>query len=359
MAEARAHQVDARAAITWQADHSERNGAAVTARVIRGFLPLLDGATAVGRRMRDWPGLSLEDAMPLRLTGGLHWLHLTGQEARLDGVYRGAVGEQEVVDAAVGAVVRAHDAELLPWLDGPPQTNEAGRSASIVAGMLWLARRLGPRFELNEIGASAGCNTMIERYRYVLGGVEVGPKVSPVEIAPEWRGEPPPRGPLEITAIRGCDLAPIDLADPAQALRLTAYVWPENRARLERLRAIIALARERAPRVERADAADWVERRLRDPQETGVTRAFYHSIVWQYLPLQGRARIEAAMARAGAQATAERPLAWIMLETNRETFRHELRVRHWPGDGEWTLLGEAHAHGAWVAWRGRDVLPRD
>ena len=28
---------------------------------------------------------------------------------------------------------------LLPWLDGPPQTNEAGRSANFIAAMLWLA----------------------------------------------------------------------------------------------------------------------------------------------------------------------------------------------------------------------------
>ena len=343
-------------ALEWQADHSEQNGAAVTARVIRGFVPLLDGATAVGRRMRDWPGLGLEDAMPLRLAGGFHWLQLSGAEARLAAVYDGTVTEQGAVDAVIGAVAREHDAVLLPWLDGPPQTNEAGRSASIVAGLLWLAGKLGARFELNEIGASAGCNTMIERYRYELGGVGVGPVAAPVVIAPEWRGAAPPENVIEIMAIRGCDRAPIDLSDAAQALRLKAYVWPENGARLARLDAIVAMARERAPLLEAADAADWVERRLGEPQAAGVTRAFYHSIVWQYIAPEGRARIEAAMAAAGALATAERPLAWLMLETNRATFRHELRVRFWPGPAEWTLLGEAQAHGAWVEWLGVQAM---
>jgi len=337
-------------ALAWQADHSDRNGAHATARVIRGFVPLLDGSTAVGRRMRDWPGLSLEDAMPLRLAGGLHWLLLSGKDARLAPVYRGEVALQPEVDALVAAVARAHDAMLLPWFDGPPQTNEAGRSASIVAGLLWLAGRLGSTFELNEIGASAGCNTMIERYRYQLGGVFVGPEASPVVIAPEWRGPPPPQGPVVIAGTGGCDLAPIDLSDPEQALRLEAYVWPENHARLARLQAIIGLARANPPRVTRADAADWVELRLGEPQSAGVTRVLYHSIVWQYLPVDGRARIEAAMAAAGARASAQRPLAWIKLETNRATFRHELRVRYWPGDGAWTLLGQAQAHGAWVEW---------
>lgn len=41
-----------------------------------------------------------------------------------------------------------------------------------------------------------------------------------------------------------------------------------------------------------------------------------------------------------------------MLETDRQTFRHELQVRYWPAPEGWTLLGEAHAHGAWVSWIG-------
>ncbi|MEZ5693987.1 MAG: DUF2332 family protein, partial [Altererythrobacter sp.] len=36
--------------------------------------------------------------------------------------------------------------------------------------------------------------------------------------------------------------------------------------------------------------------------------------------------------------------------TNRKTFRHELKVRYWPGGEESTLLGCAHPHGEWVEW---------
>jgi hypothetical protein len=116
--------------------------------------------------------------------------------------------------------------------------------------------------------------------------------------------------------------------------------------------AAIALATESPPLVEQADAADWVEHRLAEPQAEGVTRVLYHSIVWQYLPPESRSRIEHAMNEAGSRASAERPLAWVQLETNRQTFRHELRVRFWPEGGEWALLGEAHAHGVWVSWFG-------
>jgi hypothetical protein len=338
--------------IRWQAEHGLRNDAPITGRICMAMLALLHSDTATGRRIAAWPGAVMEDAMPLRLAAGFHYLHMTDGDRRLTPIYTGEVTDQAAVDAIVLAVTRDHDAWLLPWLDGPPQTNEAGRSASIVAALAWLSLRFGPSFEMNELGASAGCNTMIDRYAYDLGGVLVGPAGSTVLIRPEWRGPPPPHAPVQIVGISGCDQAPIDLTDPVQAMRLKSYVWPDNQYRLERLDRIIALAHQKPPALIRADAADWVEQRLATPQETGVTRVFYHSIVWQYIAADSRTRIEVAMAAAGAQATHDQPLAWIMLETNRQTFRHELRVRYWPGSEDWTMLGEAHAHGAWVSWLG-------
>lgn len=339
-------------ALEWQAGHAESNDAPITARVVRAFVPLLDKDLGIAARMRNWPGLSLEDAMPLRLAGGFHNLHLTGADSRLAPVYSGKLHDQAKVDAVVLAVARDRDAGLLAWFDGPPQTNEAGRSAGIMAQLLWLAQRLGPRFELNELGASAGINTMMDRYAYDLGGVRAGLAESPMRLAPEWRGPPPPAGPVEIVAIEGCDIAPIDLTDPAQALRLKSYVWPDSPERLRRIDVAAMLAQRQKPMIVRADAADWVAQRLSAPQAEGVTRVLFHSIVWQYLPAAGRARIEAAMAEAGARATPQRPLAWVTVETNRQTFRHELRTRFWPGGESEVLLGEAQAHGAWVAWSG-------
>jgi hypothetical protein len=343
---------DVAAAIGWQADHAAKNGAPCTARVVRAQLALLGGATATGRRLAAWPGKPLEDALPLRLAGGLHHLVLSGADTRLAAVYRGELTDQAAIDALVADITRKHDGALLPWLDGPPQTNEAGRSASIMAALLWLSPRLGARFEMNELGASAGVNTMIERYRYDLGGTRTGPEGSPMRIAPEWRGSPPAPAPVQITAIAGCDRAPVSLADPVAALRLKSYVWAEVTERLARIDAAITLASEQPPRLVQMDAGDWAEQRLVALQEGDTTRVIYHSIVWQYLPAETRARIEAAMAGAGAQADTSRRLAWIMLETNRQTFAHELTVRFWPGGGEPVLLGTAHAHGGWVEWRG-------
>ncbi len=349
---------DVRAAIEWQADHAERALAPNTARVVRAELAILDTDTELGRRMNRWPGNPIEDAMPLRVAGGLHWLVLSGTDERLKPVYAGEVVDQAEIDALMVALAEQYDTLLTPWLDGPPQTNEAGRSASIMAGLLWLSQRLGPqrpvKFELNEIGASAGINTMMERYFYDLGGVEAGPVDAPMKLAPEWRGPPPPAGDVKIVAIRGADVAPVDLTDPAAALRIKAYVWPDATERLARIDAAVAFARKARPDLVRMDAGDFVRERLAAPQAEGVTRAIYHSIVWQYLPAPTRASIADTIERAGQGATAGKPLAWIKLETNRETFKHELAVRFWPGGERWITLSEAHPHGAWIEWRASD-----
>ena len=344
--------LDVREAIEWQARHAEEAQAPRTARVIRAELAILATDTATGRRMANWHGLVLADAMPLRIAGGLHWLCLTGEDRRLEPVYAGLLTDQPSIDAIVADMAMKYDARLMPWLDGPPQTNEAGRSASIMAGLLWLSQRLAPKFELNEIGASAGINTMMGRYRYDLGGVIAGPSLSRMKIAPEWHGSPPPRGKIEIVDARGCDQAPVDLTDPEQALRLKAYVWPDATERMARLDTAIAMAERAAPELVKMDAGEFVRERLAASQETGVTRVLFHSIVWQYLPDATQRAITEAMEAAGAKATAEQPLAWIALETNRKTFKHELWVRYWPGGAEAVKLAEAHPHGAWVEWLG-------
>lgn len=340
------------AALEWQADHAIEAGAPCTARVIRALHKVRESDTATGRRMASWQGLTLKDAMPLRIAGGLHHLVLSGTDDRLARVYSGQITDQAQVDALVCELVDKYDTQLLPWLDGPPQTNEAGRSASIMAGLLWLAQYVVPRFDMFELGASAGVNTMMERYFYRLGETEAGPPGSPMQIVPEWRGVSPPASEITITSIRGCDVQTIDLSDEASALKLKSYVWPDALARMARIDAAIELAGQNPPDLVQMDAGEFVRQQLEREQAPGTTRVMFHSIMWQYMPRETQSAITEAMEQAGSQASAEKPLAWISLETNPATFRHELRVRYWPGGsaGEGTLLAHAHPHGAWVEW---------
>jgi hypothetical protein len=338
-------------AIEWQARHAENAGAPGTARVIRALLALESSHAVTARRIFAWQGLSLRDAMPLRIAGGIHNLLLTGEEPRLEDVYAGRMPAQEQVDSLIGEIVETHDFRLLPWLDGPPQTNEAGRSANFAAALLWLADgRTTAQFEWLEIGASAGINTMLGRYFYDLGGVRTGPDGSRMRIVPEWRGTPPPAMDIGFVDARGSDIAPVDLTDEHEALRLKSYVWPEATGRMARIDAAIALAKRMPPEIERMDAGDWVDKELSRDQEEGVTRVLAHSIMWQYLPDSTQNRIERAIQAAGLGATGDRPFAHLSLETNRETFAHELRVRYWPDGEEQVHLANAHPHGAWVEW---------
>ena len=324
------------------------NDAPITARVVEAVRELLagDASGELLARVRGWIGAPLADALPLRVAGGLHALHLRGKEPALSAIYR---GEDADDGAVIGEVIARREADLLPWLDGPPQTNEAGRSSNFILALLWLAERgLPPKFECLEIGSSAGINLMIDRYRYDLGGVEIGPEAGELAFKPEWRGPPPPDQEISFASLRGCDVAPVDLTDPAQALRLKAYIWPEHHVRFARMDAAIAAAATRKPNIVRMNAAEFVEQALAKPQAEGTTRVVMHSIVWQYVPADQQARVSAAMEAAGARATAERPLAWIALEANRTVHHHELTVRYWPGGEQRLQLGVAHAHGAWL-----------
>lgn len=323
-------------------------GAPIYARICGALARGLTRDSEVGRRMLDWPGEPTRDALPLRFMGGLHSLVLAGADEELADLYAGKITDPAEVEAALNRILVRNDAALLPWLDGPPQTNEAGRSAALMTGLLEIARRHGPKIEILEIGSSAGLNLLIDRYRFDLGGVTVGPADAPVTIKPEWRGPPPPDVPVDIVGVRGCDVAPMDAADPAVGARLAAYVWPEAVERVARLKGAIAMVREKPVRLDHADAADWVEARLAEPQPEGVTRVLMHSVVWQYLPADGAERIKAAMAAAAARATPACPLAWVIQEPDRAVAQQFARVRSWPGDGAWQAVATVHAHGAWV-----------
>jgi hypothetical protein len=345
-----------REALRWQAAFCAQSGMTIITRICTGLADAIDHTTRTGARVLNWPGDPIADALPLRLVGGVHALYRSGTAPALSPLFEDREHDPAAIAATLRAILIAHDAYLYPWLDGPPQTNEAARSGVLMSGLLALAERfragLGTpvRFELLEIGSSAGFNLMIDRYRFDLGGVTIGPADAPILITPEWRGSPPPDVPLAIQSVRGVDIAPIDLSSDAAAERLMAYVWIDQQDRLERTTQAIAMARADPPRLDQADAADWIEARLADPQPDGTARVLMHSIVWQYLPPEGQARIEAAMAAAGAKATPDRPLGWIAYEADRALKTHRLAIRSWPGDGVAENLGGAHPHAAWIRW---------
>jgi len=331
-------------ALVAQANYCTANDAPVTAALCRTLADSIDATTGIGARVLGWSGDPVFDGLPLRLAGGVHALWQAGDVPELAPLF--GAGEGDV--AAMRGVLTRHDAALIPWLDNAPQTNEPGRSAQLMTGLLEVVARHGPRIELLEIGSSAGLNLLIDRFRIDLPGISIGPADSPVRLRPEWRGSSPPSGLPAIVSARGVDIAPIDATTDAGRRRLLAYIWADHAVRFERMAHALDLLRAHPPRLDTGDAADWVEARLAKPQAAGVTRVLMHSIVWQYLGEERQARITAAMEAAGARATVERPLGWVRVEADRGLNQHDITVRSWPGNGLTTLIGYAHAHGFWV-----------
>lgn len=324
-------------AMAFQAAFCDTNGAPVTAAACRALAAGLDRTTATGRRVHDWTGDYIRDALPLRLVAPYHALLRRGDIAAFDTV------------EAIRAATVVHDDWICEWLDGPPQTNEPARSATFMAALLVLSERFGLPFELLEIGSSAGLNLLIDRYRYDLGGSMAGPEGSPVLIRPEWRGTQPPQAKVRIASVRGVDIAPIDVTDAQTAARLMAYVWIDAPERTARVKAAIAMIGENPVDLVQGDAVDWVEARLEEQQESGICRVLMHSIVWQYLPSDTQKRIRTAMDNAGAAATVAKPLGWIRMEPDAERKTIELHVEAWPSFPETRLAG-VHPHGAWIEW---------
>lgn len=340
-----------REAFRRQAAFCAELGSPFTARLCALAAERLCPGGAVAERLLGWPGdpSNRADALPLRFAGALHALVLEGRDSGLAAVYPPHAPSDSALWDAVAAAMTREAGFLDARLDGPPQTNEPQRSNALAPGCLVVAAETGLPLAMSEIGASAGLNLIWDRYAFRFGPAAWGDPASPVRLAPAWSGPPPPLPAAVVAERAGCDRAPLDPCDPATELRLLSFVWADQADRLARLRAALALARADPPALARADAADWVEARFAAPRP-GRAHVLMHSIVWQYLPPATQGRIAAAIARAGARATAEAPVAWLRLEADADGPGAALTLTLWPG-GE-RLLARADFHGRWIDWRG-------
>ena len=336
-----------RAAFAQQAVYCTQLASPFTALLCTLLGERLDRTSPAGRRLLDWAGNPdpFGDAVALRICGGLHFLVRNGAVPELAALYPPApLPDAETLWQAVRPLLDS-DA-LAPWLDSAPQTNEVGRSAVLMSGLIVIAARFGLPLRLYELGASAGLNLQLDRYRYDLGGLEAGDPASPLLLKPDWKGPPPPEAEVRILGRAGVDLNPVD--PRAERERLIAYVWAEQAERLARLEAALALAAADPPRIEEGDAADWLESALPLTPEPGVTRVVMHSVAFHYFPDDTKRRVTAYVEAAGAAARADAPLAWLRYEEQPGDGHFSLRLRTWPGEEE--LLAWTHPHGRSVEW---------
>lgn len=303
--------------------------------------------TALTRRCAEWTGdIGPRGAsLPLRISGGLHALVLSGRDFGLQAVYPPETVSDDHLRGAVLDALTRHEDFMLNWIESAPQTNEVRRSAVLIAAAHRIAAQHPLPFVTSELGASAGLNLMWDHYALNHADQRLGPADADLCLSPKWTGLMPAAMPVTVTERRGVDLNPLDVQDPDQALRLFAYLWADQPHRMELTRAAIGALNGT---VDKADAIDWLGPRL-DTAPEGHIHLIYHTVAWQYFPPETQERGTAMIEAAGARATTTRPLAWLAMENDGDNTGAALTLRLWPGDLR-ILLGRADFHGRWIRW---------
>lgn len=334
-----------------QAQWCEKLGSPFTARLLEGLGTNLDQTTQSGDRILMWQGPpdALGDAVALRLTGALHGLARRGEYPDLTRLYPpNPLPDTRTLALVALETIKKADADIMRWLDHPPQTNEVARSAILYPGLMQIAAETGLPLSLYEIGCSAGLNLIPDRYAYRLGDVKAGQAGSPVILAPDWPGAAPGGPDPDIVSRRGCDRNVLDVTDAVHAERIISYVWPDQADRMHRVTAALDLARIDPPRIDQADAGDWIETVITDDAASGIARVVLHSIAFQYFPEPVQRRITSRIEAAGARATADTPLAWLSFEQF-GTGGPRLELRLWPGDTS-RVLATSDGHCRSIHW---------
>jgi hypothetical protein len=291
-------------------------------------------------------------ALGLRLLGSVHRLVLERRAGEVAAFYPSVGGTFEP-DGAWRALLALFDEQpdaVREWLDHPPQTNEVGRATGLMGGLLHVGERFTHPVRLFEIGSSGGLNLRADHFGYVdQHGRTFGDPAAPVQLV--WKGRAlRPWPDMRIVERLGSDVSPVDVSSTEGRLVLTAYVWPDQTARHERLRGALEVAQRVPAEVRRQAARDFVDDvELQD----GATTVLWHSVMWQYLDHAEQDAVTARVEELGAAATSERPFVHLRLEPMRRTPESEhdflVAMQVWPG-GELRILGDSAGHGVPTTW---------
>jgi hypothetical protein len=297
-----------------------------------------------------------EQMYVLRLLGRVHRLAIAGTSPALAAHFPSTGGDGDAAAAIVALreLIASDPDALGDWSARPPQTNEVGRAAALMSGLLFVAAELGLPLALREIGASAGLNLRLDRYWYEQDGVGCGDPSSAVRFVDLWNGGSPPiASGIEVVDRRGCDPDPIDAGSSDGALTLLSYIWPEPAERFARASGAIEQAQSFPVTIDQADARDWVPEQLA-ARTSGATLVVMHSVMWQYVAPDTQASILASLDEAGRTASPDAPIARVRLEPHEQDFYPaELRATIWDGhtpEPQERLLATTTFHGGRLDW---------
>ena len=281
-------------------------------------------------------GEDVDFRAPLKLLAGIHYAVLAGK-ASWDEVPRALEEHAEFLREFVRRT--------------NVQTNEVQRSWMLLPCFLEIARRTGAQtFDLIELGPSAGFNLLWDEYRYRYTEGVWGLDDAVLELAGKERRPVPAellRRRPRVRSRIGIDTEPIDVTQRYGVLALKAFVWPDQRWRLELLdRAVEAVRRNRPPIVE-GDLVEKLPRLLAERRRDALT-VVYQTAVLSYLPPERRELVYQALEAAGRDGA----LAYVGTHSPLDESDHYygLGIQVWPGSGEREIVAQADFHGAWLEW---------
>lgn len=309
--------------------------------------------------------------VPLLVLAGLHFQVLCRRpEARELAAYYPSVGGPAPATApglgpTLFATLDALRDELAAFIaTRPVQTNEGAR------GLCWLLPATYTGWKsahLVELGASAGLNLAADGRRYELslqgGGLQVFGLGREDAFAVQGEGDfvPPATGvPPQILSRSGCDLAPLALADSAERAYLAAFVWADQPARLQALKAGISALLQASSNpplsLEACRLPEELPAYLAGLGRLAAPCILFNSYITMYLPDRGRglAPLVARWARAQPH-----PVLWLQWEHLRGDHAPKAPVPGWLAwqadlwqngrHGHWHLAW-VHPHGSRVCW---------
>ena len=231
------------------------------------------------------------------------------------------------------------------------QTNETGRCCGLLPAFAAVGGG-GPLAQF-ALGARAGLNGLWDHYAYEYGRRRAGVPDSPLRIACELRGDRvPPLDAPHVAWRAGIDLAPVDLRDPADVRWLRACVWPDQRARRQRLEAALAVAREHEPvDIRRGDALALLPGVV-ESAPAGALLCVFHTASLAYFTSEQVASLHALLAKV------ERELVWVggeapgILIGEPDPPGSPLGFALAAGrPGRLAEVGRMGHHGGWLEWR--------
>jgi hypothetical protein len=285
----------------------------------------------------------------LRLGGAAHFRALRGSAPAIAAHYPSTGGDADAERAweAVAEDIHAHVAEYDALFERHVQKNEVARALPVLAAMLALAHDVRLPLRIFEIGSSAGLVLNFDRYRYSAESWTWGDPGSPVQLRNRTASGSPQHldADLHVVERRGCDLHPLDAADPDDADTLLGFIWPDQRERFERLRAALEVARRHPVDIARGDGISWA-RSAALPRE-GTATVVLHTVITEHMTADVRASLRDAVDELAAHAAPSSAFAWVRMEPGERGY--DTLLTRWPGERE-TRIACSDGHAQNITW---------